>query len=177
MNQAPSMLKPALISGVAFGIAGSIPYLGAINCFCCALIVGGGLMASFLYSKDCRKAGVTFGAGNGATIGVLAGLTAGATTGILDLIVSRTVGLGDWQDAIDQLQAAGAEIPPETLDQITGFMESSGPMVISLLWIFLLLVAGVFFGTISGLIGGSIFKVEEVRPGMYTQTPPPPPVG
>ena len=49
MNQAPSMLKPALISGVAFGVAGSIPVINWINCACCALIIGCGFFAAFLY--------------------------------------------------------------------------------------------------------------------------------
>ncbi len=57
MNQAPSMLKPALISGVAFGVAGSIPVVNWINCACCALIIGCGFFAAFLYSKDSRTAG------------------------------------------------------------------------------------------------------------------------
>ena len=57
MNQAPSMLKPALISGVAFGVAGSIPVVNWINCACCALIIGCGFFAAFLYSKDSRAAG------------------------------------------------------------------------------------------------------------------------
>jgi hypothetical protein len=60
MNQAPSMLKPALISGVAFGVAGAIPFVSALNCFCCALVIGSGMLASFLYSKESRAAGHRF---------------------------------------------------------------------------------------------------------------------
>ena len=37
-GQAPTMLKPALIAGAAFGVAGAIPVLNWINCACCALI-------------------------------------------------------------------------------------------------------------------------------------------
>jgi hypothetical protein len=45
-----------------------------------------------------------------------------------------------------------------------------------LIGLFFALLFGAIFGTIGGLIGGSVFKVQS-SPGMYTQTPPPPPVG
>jgi len=177
MNQAPSMLKPALISGVAFGVAGAIPYVSAINCFCCALVIASGLVASFLLSKDSRAAGFAFLPGNGATVGLVAGLICGAITGVLSAVISRSSGMDDWQEAIDQMQAAGAEIPPETMDQITTFLETSGPIVISLGLIFLCLLCGAIFGTIGGLIGGSVFKVEPQPPAQEQAPPPPPPVG
>ena len=177
MNQAPSMLKPALISGVAFGIVGSIPIIGAVNCACCALVIGSGVLAAFLYSKDSRAAGFAFRPGNGATIGLLAGLVCGAITGVFGAIVGKITGADGWQEAIEQMQASGADIPPETLDQITHFMETSGPTVILLGAIFLWLIFGAIFGTIGGLIGGSVFKVEPQPPAHEQAPPPPPPVG
>jgi uncharacterized membrane protein YdjX (TVP38/TMEM64 family) len=101
--------------------------------------------------------------------------------------------MNDWQEAIEQMQTAGAEIPPETLDQITTFLETSGPTVFSLGLIFVCLVCGAIFGTIGlifvclvcgaifgtigGLIGGSVFKVEPQAPVQEQAPPPPPPVG
>jgi hypothetical protein len=177
MNQAPSMLKPALISGVAFGVAGAIPFVSALNCFCCALVIGSGMLASFLYSKESRAAGFAFRPGNGATVGLVTGLICGAVTGVLSAIINRSTGMNDWQEAIEQMQTAGAEIPPETLDQITTFLETSGPTVFSLGLIFVCLVCGAIFGTIGGLIGGSVFKVEPQAPVQEQAPPPPPPVG
>ena len=174
MHQAPSMLKPALISGVAFGIAGSIPVLNWINCACCALIIGSGLFAAFLYSKESRKSGTAFGAGNGATLGLMAGLIYGVVAGIFGGLLNAAFGMGDWQEAIEQIQASGADIDPATLEQISSFMESSGGAVMFLIGLFFALLFGAIFGVIGGLIGGSVFKVEA-QPGMYTQTPPPPP--
>ncbi len=176
MNQAPSMFKPAVISGVAFGIAGSIPVINWINCACCALIIGAGLFAAFLYSKESRKIGVSFGPGNGATVGVLAGLVYGVVAGVVGGAINAAFGMGDWQQAIEQIQASGADIDPATLEQISSFMESSGGAMMFLIGLFFSLLCGAIFGVIGGLIGGSVFKVEA-QPGMYTGTPPPPPVG
>ena len=175
-NQAPSMLKPALISGVAFGVAGAIPVINWINCACCALIIGCGLLAAFLQSKQCRQAGVEFRGGAGATVGLVAGLVYGAVSGVLGGLISAATGMGDWQQAIEQIQSSGADIDPATLEQITSFMESSGPIVLVLIGVFFALLFGAIFGTIGGLIGGSVFKVEA-QPQEGSQAPPPPPVG
>ena len=175
MNQAPSMFKSALIAGVAFGIAGSIPVLNWINCACCALIIGAGVFGAYLYSKESRQAGTAFGAGNGATVGLIAGLVYGVVAGVLGGLVNAAFGMGDWQEVINQIQASGAEIDPATLEQVSSFMESSGGAVMFLIGLFFSLLFGAIFGVIGGLIGGSVFKVEPPQPGTYTQTPPPPP--
>jgi hypothetical protein len=177
MNQAPSMLKPALISGVAFGIAGSIPVVNWINCACCALIIGCGFLAAFLHSKDCQAAGFAFRPGNGATVGLVSGLIYGVISGILGGLISATVGMGDWQEVIEQIQMSGADIDPEVLDQVSSFMESSGGLMMILIGLFFALLFGAIFATIGGLIGGSVFKVEPQAPVQEQTPPPPPPVG
>ncbi len=170
------MLKPALISGLAFGVAGSIPVINWINCACCALIIGCGFFAAFLYSKDSRAAGFPFRPGNGATVGLISGLIYGVVAGILGGLISATLGLGDWQEVIDQIQTSGADIDPEVLQQVSNFMESSGGLMMILIGTFFALLFGAIFGTIGGLIGGSVFKVEP-QPPTQDQAPPPPPIG
>ena len=145
MNQAPSMLKPALISGAAFGVAGAIPVINWINCACCALIIGCGFLAAFLYSKDCQRAGSPFSAGNGATVGLVSGLVYGAISGVLGGIISAAFGMGDWQEVIEQIQASGAEIDPEVLNQISSFMESSGSLMMILISILPVLIIIIYW--------------------------------
>ena len=176
MNQAPSMLKPALISGAAFGVAAAIPGINLINCLCCALIIGCGFTAAYLYSRDCRSAGVAFGPSNGATVGLVSGLFYGGISGVVGGLINAVFGMFDLTETFEQLQASGADIDPEVLEQISGFMESSGPAVMILMGIFFALLFGAIFATIGGLIGGSVFKVEPAAP-QYEQAPPPPPVG
>jgi hypothetical protein len=177
MNQAPSMLKPALISGVAFGVAGSIPVVNWINCACCALIIGCGVLAAFLYSKECQRAGFAFSAGNGATVGLVSGLVYGVVSGILGGLINAAFGMGDWQEVIEQVQASGAEIDPEVLNQVSSFMESSGSLLMILIGIFFALLFGAIFGTLGGLIGGSVFKIPAAAAQYEQAPPPPPPVG
>ncbi len=173
MNQSPSMLKPALISGIAFGIAGAIPVVNWINCACCALIIGCGLLAAFLQSKQCRQAGVEFRPGNGATVGLVSGLIYGVVSGILGGLINAAMGGAEWNEIIQQIQSSGANLDPEVIDQISGFMESSGSAMLFLIGLFFALFFGAIFGVIGGLIGGSAFKVEA-KPPAYEQAPPPP---
>jgi hypothetical protein len=175
MNQAPSMLKPALVAGVVFGNAGANPVNNWINCACCALIIGCGFFAAYLYSKDCRNAGVAFLPGNGATVGLLSGLIYGGISGVLGGLISSAMGIGEWDEVIEQIEATGADIDPEVLDQISQFMDSSGGLMVFLIGLFLALLLGAIFGTLGGLIGGSVFK-SQPQPPAYDQAPPPPPV-
>ncbi|MDX1390258.1 MAG: hypothetical protein R3344_13790, partial [Acidobacteriota bacterium] len=61
-QQAPSLWMPALIGGGVFGFLGSLPIAA---CACCAWMIGAGLLATFLYSKQCRSTGTEFRAGGG----------------------------------------------------------------------------------------------------------------
>jgi len=156
-GQAPSMLTPALIAGAAFGVAGAIPVLNWINCACCALIIGCGFVAAWLLSRRSKAAGVGFTVGNGAVVGLASGVVYGIVTGVVSAVLTNLLGIGDFDDIVEQLEGIGT-MDPEVLDQVSRFMDSTGPSVLALAGIFFSIVLGVIFGTIGGLIGGAVFK-------------------
>jgi len=162
-GQAPSMLKPALIAGAAFGVAGAIPVLNWINCACCALIIGCGFVAAWLYSRQCTAAGAGFTVGNGAVVGLASGLIYGIVTGIVSAVVTTVFGVGDLDEIVEQFESVGT-MDPQVVDQINRFMESTGPTVLALIGLFFSIVFGVIFATIGGLIGGTVFKSSAPQP-------------
>jgi len=180
-GQTPSMFKPALISGVAFGVAGAIPLVNLINCACCALIIGCGFLAAYLQSQQCKSAGVIFNAGAGALVGLVSGLVYGVVNSIISSILQMALGLGDWKAMLEQMEQFGS-MDPQVMEQITQFMDSTGPVVIMLIGLFFSLLFGAIFATIGGLIGGSVFKVAGPQAPAGTEPPPatgdapPPPV-
>ena len=175
-GQSPSMLKPALISGAAFGIAGAIPVLNWINCACCALIIACGFVAAWLHSRQSKAAGFGFTVGNGALVGLGSGVVYGIVTGIVSAVLSTVLGVGDWDDIVEQLEGVGT-MDPTVLDQVNRFMESTGPSVLALAGIFFSIVFGVIFATVGGLIAGAVFKAPPAAvPTAYDPLPPPPPV-
>jgi len=185
-GQAPSMLKPALIAGAAFGVAGAIPVVNWINCACCALIIGCGFVAAFLYSRQCTAAGAGFTVGNGSVVGLASGLVYGVVTGVVSAVITTVFGVGDLDEIVEQLGGVGT-MDPQVLDQLNRFMESTGPAVLSLIGLFFSIIFGVIFGTVGGLIGGAVFKSSAPpptpvdaegwpAPGQQPPDQPPPPV-
>ena len=159
----PSVLMPALIGGAVFGVAGAIPILNFLNCLCCALVIGSGFLAAFLYSKECQKTNTAFGGGGGAKVGALAGVFYTLFESIVQWILGMITGAAfDIEEIIAQIES-NPQIPPETADGIIRVIESIGS---GGFWILIpvFLVIALIFATIGGLIGGAVFKVEPAVP-------------
>ena len=159
----PSVLMPALIGGAVFGVAGAIPILNLLNCLCCALVIGSGFLAAFLYSKECQKTNTAFSGGGGAKVGALAGVFYTVFGSIVQWIIGLITGAAfDIEEIIAQIES-NPQIPPETADGIIRVIESVGSGGMWLLIPFSLVIA-LIFATIGGLIGGAVFKVEPAVP-------------
>lgn len=171
MDNAPSMLKSAAIGGSVFGLAAGLPLVGAINCACCALVIGGGFLAAFLYSRECSAAGAEFRPGGGAVVGLVAAPFYALVSTLVGAIFSP-LSPEKIEEIAEQMESSGAD--PEVIDTVIGFMENfSGGMGILFALFFSLIIAAVF-STIGGLIGGAVFKVEPPAPPARTQPPAPP---
>ncbi len=162
----PSMLKPALIGGAVFGLLAGIPLVGALNCLCCSLVMGGGFLASFLYSKECRAVGAEFRPGNGAMVGLVAAPFYAIVGTIVSGVFQMLMG-GSIMEQLEQARQMGAEIPPE----VEEFFASSGTALLIGAGFLITLVLAAVFSTIGGAIGGAVFKVEPPA-----AAPPPPPM-
>ena len=177
-DRSPSMLKPTLIGGGVAGAVASLPLVGALNCLCCSLIIAGGFLAAFLYSKECRAQGVEFGARNAWVVGLVAGLFYAVGAGIVGAMVQAVVPPPDPEQIIESMRQF-TDVPPETEDLIYRFAGGGSGFLRHVLGFFINLVLAAIFSTIGGLIGGSVFKVESPPPPpapMAGGTPPPPPV-
>jgi hypothetical protein len=172
--QRPGLAKPALISGSIFGVVAGLPLIGALNCICCSYIIGAGLLAAYLYSKESKAAGTIFGPGEGALIGVLAGLVYAPITWLIGSVV-MLVGGGGLDEILTGLQQAGVDVPEGIEDTLSG---GGGRGIVMLISLVVNLVLGAIFATLGGVIGGLLFRVtpraetiEPPGPGSYG--PPP----
>lgn len=157
-----SKMKSALIGGCVFGTASSLPYLEMINALCCALVIGAGVLASYLYFKDMEP--TTGHLGQGAAVGWLAGVFGAVASTIVSVIVIAT-GLKDEQAAqtAQMLAELGVEMP-EGLDGLLGMgTEVSAGMIGFTLLIGLIIYS--IFSTIGGLVGAAMFakKAEQAE--------------
>ena len=157
-------MKSALIGGCVFGTASSLPYLEMINALCCALVIGAGVLASYLYFKDTE---ITTGHWvYGASVGWLAGVFGAVTSTIVSVIVKAT-GFRDEQAAqtAQMLAELGVEMP-EGLDGLLGMGTEVSAGMIGLTLLFGLIIYSIF-STIGGLVGATMFAKRKVDTADY----------
>ena len=166
----PSKLQPALLAGVAIGVLSALPVVNIANFCCCAWVVLGGGMATYLLQQN-HPAPVS--TSDGAIVGLMAGAI-GAVVGSI-LAIPITLALGPFQsEVLDRVLSGTQDMPPEVrsiFEQMRGGM-GTGVMV-GAAFLFTL-VFSLFFYSVFGLLGGLIAAVifrKNVPP------PPPPPVG
>jgi hypothetical protein len=176
------MLKPAVIGGVLLGILSALPFIAFFNCFCCAWVIGGGVLASYMYVKD-SPIPVTLG--RGVALGLLTGVIGAIVSALfsipLFLIANRAGrGLSQLRQALEQLP----NVPPETLDRLRALSERGGIDVffIAIGFVFMLVIYSLV-AMLGGAIGVAVFEKRKPAAGRPPeipsyeppQTPPPPP--
>lgn len=176
MNQGkPSFATPALVGGAFLGITSALPLIGALNCACCLLVLVGGVIASFMYSREYPW--LTYG--DGATVGALAGLFGGviwtAVSVPLEWLKMR-IGLGLADVSALEGVLDRSDIPPEFREILLNLVSDGGMGMAMIFFSFALnLVLGLIFATIGGVIGTAIFRKEPpVTPPDTGQWMPPP---
>ena len=171
-TDAPEMLGPTLVSGVACGALASLPYVKVFNaCTCCSLVVLCGLSATYLYSRACRRDGIAFRPATGAWVGLVAGAFYGLTTGLLEPFLTAAWGEPGLRSLLERI-GESPSTPPETNEVIDDLLERMATRTLTLgstiLGIFSSILVGAVFSSLGGLIGGAWFQVP---PGP-SATPP-----
>lgn len=165
--------KPALISGTVFGLASAIPLVGLLNCACCSLVVGSGLLSCFMMVKG-SSVPVTWGRAG------LAGALAGAITAIVssmgELLVTIAMGRTIEENLNGAIDRAGEFLPNASE---AGQMLANIPSFV-LIAILTVITMFVFapFGAVGGVIGRALLEKRALPPGappMESAVPPGPP--
>ena len=177
MDNKPSMIKATAIGGFAAAILSSIPIVECLNFACCSLLIGGGFLAAFLYSRDVAAVGGTFTVGNGALVGLVAAVfyaIGDAIAKAIRVLVFSWSPAEQWEMIREQMEEQG-NLPPEALDmldKISDFIANFGDTVLILLAAIFSLVLAAIFCTVGGLIGGAVFKKEAAPPAAPPAVPP-----
>ena len=151
------MLMPALIGGILSGLLAAIPF---INCLCCLWVIGGGLLAAYLLSKDSPDSLTT---GDGAIVGVFAGIIGSVVDTFVSIPFDAMMRNSEiiraiWEKVIENFQ----DLPT----RMDGLLES-GPFggSFSIPWMLLGLVVSMVifsvFSALGGIIGVSFFKKKS----------------
>jgi hypothetical protein len=165
-------LRPALIGGASMGVASAIPVVNFLNCACCALVIGGGFLSSYLYLKD-QPRSEQAPYGDGAIVGLLAGLIGAVVGAIVSIPFTLMFAGAGMMSALQEAVQSG-DLPPE-LEGLAG-LAGAGGLTLGFFFIGLMfnLVIYSIFSTLGGVVGVAVMHKKgneaEVAP------PPPPPV-
>jgi hypothetical protein len=155
-QQRPGMLRAALIGGVVAGVLTAVPL---VNCFCCLWVIGGAMLAAYLFAKD-SPGPVT--PGDGAILGILAGIVAAVTDAIAS-IPFETINQQYIQRFMDQVSRFADEMPAGWENWLEKRAGGFSPA-----WFLLgLLASAVIYaalGAIGGTIGASVFGKKKIPP-------------
>jgi hypothetical protein len=169
MDKNPSMVKATVIGGLSAAVLSAIPIVGCLNLACCSLLIGGGLLASFVYSRDVAAAGGTFAVGNGAAVGLVTGGFYAVGSAFASAITRMVIDVSPSEqfDMIREQMESSGGMPPEmldSLDQVSGFLAESGGGLLFIIGFGFSLLLGAVFCTVGGLIGGAVFKQDPAPP-------------
>ena len=156
------MLKPALIGAVLLGVLSSLPL---VNCFCCLWVIGGGVLAAYLYVKDSP---VPVSLGRGVMLGLLTGVFGAIVISLfavpLQMLMNPGIGFVEqMQKSMDQFP----NVPPESRQMFQTMAAHRG--VIYAIGLIFMLGFCSLFGMVGGAVGVALF--EKRKPGNL-QPPP-----
>ena len=178
-----SMLKPAVIGGVALGVFSAIPIIGMFNCACCAWVLMGGLLAAYLYVKE---SSVPVSLGRGAALGLITGAIGSIICTLFSipiLLLSGGPGGFNFAAMLQQQMDKMPNVPLETRQAMEKLAAGGGlAFLFIILGIFFSLIAFSIFGLIGSTIGVALFEKRTIGtppPNPPSYTPPadvPPPI-
>ncbi len=159
-DQAPAMLRPTAMAGIAAGLLTAIPLVGGLLLLaCCSPVIGCGFLAAYWYSGACREAGIEFTPILGRTVGLISGAFWAATVTLF--VVLTWPGIDVAADEVEKSWDAMGQTSPELLDgldQLRDFYAETSGFMLVLLVFFVYLLIGAVFSTLGGMIGGVVFR-------------------
>jgi len=163
----PSKQRAALLGGLVIGGVGGIPFLNFINCCCCAGILLGGVLTSYLYREEFVDGMPPFESSDGLIVGLMAGIVGAVVAtfiGNLVHIIFGPVGAELMKEIVEKiiqrLEEQGS-IPSGTSDQIIEEMQKEMYKPVTLYkvlqdFLFSVIILPIF-GMLGGLLGYAIF--------------------
>jgi len=165
MQQQVDIWRPALISGAIFGFIAGVPFVNLLNCLCCSLILGAGVMSSLMMV---RASAGPLGYGRAALGGFVAGVVAAPASTVASSLFSILMGT-NVKEQIEQSSRMMEQYLPDA-GEASRVLASIPAIMITLMVTLILVVVFAPFGAIGGVIGRAIFERRTPAPA------PPPPV-
>ncbi|HVS65037.1 MAG TPA: hypothetical protein VMT85_16210 [Thermoanaerobaculia bacterium] len=150
-----NMLKPALIGGGVLGVLSGIPFVSLGNCACCAWVIGGGMLAAYLFNQQIGPQPATpYGpaAGLGALTGVI-----GAVVAFIVALPFNLMGMASGLTGVQETLQNVEGLPPEVQDAFANMGAAGVGIGMAIFGFVISLVVYALFAMIGALIGIALF--------------------
>ena len=147
-----SPLQPVLLGGLLTGVLSVLPIISIANC-CCVWVVGGGMVTAYLIQHG-RSEPIQLS--EGALGGFLSGVVGAAFYAALSVPIQFLI-MPLQRDAVEGLLASVADVPLEVRELLEA-LSSSGSFVTVFIGFVVMLLVGMIFSTLGGLLGALIFR-------------------
>lgn len=154
---APAKVQPALLGGVTIGVLSALPFVMVGNCCCCAWVLFGGALSSYLMQQN-HDAPIEFGDG------ALVGLMAGAFGSIVWLVLSPVVNtfMAPFQsDLVERVLRNSADVPPAIRDILENAQTAPAFGLALVFTFFVMLTVMTTFGMLGGIFGALLFRKNQ----------------
>jgi hypothetical protein len=147
---APAKVQPALLGGVTIGVLSALP---VVNCCCCAWILFGGALASYLMQQNHPE---PIEVGDGAIVGLNAGWI-GSLVWLIVSIPINTAMAPVNSELVQQVLRESPNIPPAVRAALEG-SAGSGVGLGLVFGFFVMLVLMTTVGMLGGIFGALMFR-------------------
>ncbi|MGE5313951.1 MAG: hypothetical protein ACM3Q4_04565 [Acidobacteriota bacterium] len=158
MEPKPDKLMPALYGGLVIAAFWAVPGLNLINCFCCAGVIFGGMLAVFLYARSIRPEMPPLTMNDCLRVGLLAGVIASVAAVAINVAVSLVFGNVAIEMMERIIMKMRVEMPAEFQQMVEEAKQQRISPVGAFFSIFVYLIPNALFSALGGLIGWSLFR-------------------
>jgi hypothetical protein len=160
----PAKVQPALLGGVTIGVLSALPFVMIGNCCCCAWVLLGGALSSYLMQQNHPE---PIEVGDGAVVGLMSG-GFGAVVWLVLAPVINIFMMPMQSGLVQQVLRDSANLPPAMRD-ILESTQSAPAIGLGLVFsFFVMLTVMTMFGMLGGIFGALMFRKN--RPAVV---PPP----
>jgi hypothetical protein len=149
----PAKVQPALLGGVTIGVLSALP---VVNCCCCAWILFGGALASYLMQQNHPE---PIDVGDGAIVGLNAGWI-GSLVWLIVSIPINTAMAPINSELVQQVLRESTNIPPAIRAALEG-SANSGIGLGLVFGFFVMLVLMTTIGMLGGIFGALLFRKNQ----------------
>lgn len=163
----PNKMQPIIYGTTAMTLISITPVLNLVNVFCCAGIIGGGLLGVYTYWKQMEKSGFNLSTKDGGMIGILCGILSAVFVTGFGLLLSLFTPTNPILEVMKTFDDMGFQIPPEMTQYLEKFSDEYSNYgfspSITIFGFITNMILFPLFGAIGSILGVSLLNKKNVQ--------------